>query len=124
MLGKYASLGHTCPPFQVSVALNVKSTFIHEPWSVCQVILPFPSQLIPGGWSLLLILSKQTTCGLPVIKSVSLMHAASHRPEAGRLWLRGTGDFPSHPQETSFFVAGVHELIYAIDGLQERPGIK
>lgn len=49
------------------------------------------------------------------------MHAASHLPEAGRLWLHGTGDFPSHPQETSFFVAGVHELIYPIDGLQKSP---
>lgn len=60
MLGKYAFLVHTFPQFQVSVALkeSVKSTSIQEPWSVCQVILPFPSQLIPSGWSLLLILSE------------------------------------------------------------------
>lgn len=49
----------------------------------------FPSQLIPGRWSLLLILSD--TCRLPIIKSESLLHTASHRPEAGRLWLHSTG---------------------------------
>lgn len=101
---------------------SVKITSIRERWSISQVILPSSSQLIPDRWSLLLILSEiDNTCRLHITKEMSLVHGASHRPEAGRLWLHSIVDFYTHLQEASFFLAGVPELIHSIDGLEESP---
>lgn len=71
--------------------------------------------------SLVILSEIDNTCRLHITKEMSLVHAASHRPEAGRLWLHSIVDFHAHLQEASFFLAGVPELIHSIDGLEESP---